>query len=67
MRILHIVLLGVIACNLAACGTKGRLKSPAQIEAEEAKKARKSAKKAEDAKKEAAEKAQTEEAPQEAE
>lgn len=37
---LHVILVAAMACGMAACGNKGRLKSPTQIEAAEAKKAR---------------------------
>ncbi len=44
MRIvLHLLLVGLLACGLAACGNKGKLKTPSQIEALEAKRARKQA------------------------
>lgn len=36
--------LAILVCNLTACGYRGKLRSPAQIEAEEQKKARKEAK-----------------------
>ena len=38
---IYALMLATLACNLSACGTKGKLKSPSQIEAEEQKKARK--------------------------
>jgi len=42
---LPLLLLAAFALSLSACGYKGRLKSPAQIEAAETKKAAKQAKK----------------------
>ncbi len=39
--ILHILVMGAFACTISACGYKGKLKSPTQIEAAEAKKAKK--------------------------
>lgn len=42
MRIvLHAVIMISLALGVAACGNKGKLKTPSQIEAEEAKKAQK--------------------------
>lgn len=38
--LLHSVVVASVALSLSACGNKGRLKTPAQIEAAEAKKAR---------------------------
>lgn len=43
---MHVLLLVAVSVGVTACGHKGRLKAPAQIEAEQQKKARKEAKKA---------------------
>ncbi len=52
MKILSLFLLLFAAINLSACGTKGSLKTPTQVEQEKAKKAKKEAdkKKAEEEK-----------------
>ena len=39
MRVLQMVLLLTAAVNVTACGNRGKLKTPAQIQAQEAKKA----------------------------
>jgi predicted small lipoprotein YifL len=39
--IMQLCLIGVMACGLSACGNKGKLKSPSQAAASEAKKERK--------------------------
>lgn len=58
--LLNLILIASLTCGLAACGNKGSLKTPAQIQAEEKKKA------LETAKKQAKEKAaQSQPAPQE--
>lgn len=44
LKIIQISLLLAIFCQFSACGVKGKLKTPAQIEKEEAKKAAKSEK-----------------------
>ena len=41
--LLHMLLVAALACGLSACGNKGKLKSPTQIQFEAAKKARKEA------------------------
>jgi predicted small lipoprotein YifL len=41
MRVTPFILAALIACNLAACGHQGKLKTPSQIEADAAKKERK--------------------------
>ena len=47
LRILaQLCLVVVLACNVAACGNKGKLKSPTQIQVSEAKKAKKKARQA---------------------
>jgi predicted small lipoprotein YifL len=45
MRLLAIVLSCVLVVSLAACGNKGKLKAPAEIAREEAKKEKEAAKK----------------------
>ena len=45
MRWLVITCAALLVCNLSACGNKGSLKTPSQIEAQEIKKARKEAEK----------------------
>jgi len=42
--LLRLSMIVFLACGLSACGIKGKLKSPSQIEASEAKKAQKKAK-----------------------
>ena len=44
MKFIHIILLLTFASSLTACGNKGRLKTPDQIEKDNAKKAAKEAK-----------------------
>ena len=46
--LLHGILIALFACSLTACGIKGKLKTPTQVQLEEQKKARKAAKKAAD-------------------
>ncbi len=43
--VLQALLAVTLLCGVTACGTKGKLKTPSQIEADEAKKARKAQKK----------------------
>jgi predicted small lipoprotein YifL len=45
MRIFLMLLMAMLALNLTACGNKGRLKSPKQIELEKSKKAKAEARK----------------------
>jgi hypothetical protein len=40
----HLMLAGVLACGMSGCANRGKLKSPSQIAAAEAKKERKRAK-----------------------
>ena len=49
MKIAPLFVLGFVILGLSACGTKGKLKSPSQIEAAEAKKKAKAEKKADQA------------------
>lgn len=51
MKYAHIFLAALLFCGLTACGNKGKLKSPSQIEAEQAKKDAKEKKAAAKAKK----------------
>jgi len=46
MRYTPILLVAMLACGLTACGNKGKLKSPSQIEAEQKKEAAREQKKA---------------------
>jgi predicted small lipoprotein YifL len=43
--LLSLLIVAMIACSLPACANRGRLKSPAQIEAAQAKQAKKDQKK----------------------
>jgi len=45
LKIINISLLIAISCSISACGVKGKLKTPDQIEQDAAKKAAKDAKK----------------------
>lgn len=60
--LLQLMVIVSVAAGLAACGTKGKLKTPTQIEAAQAKKARKAAKKEADAAADAEEAAREKEA-----
>ena len=42
--LLHCAIVATLVCGLSACGNKGRLKSPSQIETSEAKKKEKQGK-----------------------
>jgi len=58
MRVIFYVLLALFAtASLSSCGTKGRLKTPTQMEQQEQKKAKKEAEEKAKAEKEAKEKA----------
>ena len=39
--VMHVLLVGVVALNVSACGNKGKLKTPTQMRVQEEKKARK--------------------------
>lgn len=43
MRALQMLMAGLLVFSVGACGNKGKLKSPAQIQVQEEKKARKAA------------------------
>lgn len=45
LKIINISLLIALSCSISACGVKGSLKTPAQIEKDAAKKSAKEAKK----------------------
>jgi predicted small lipoprotein YifL len=45
MRMMQVVLALALACSVAACGNKGKLKSPTQIQHQSEKKERRNAKK----------------------
>jgi predicted small lipoprotein YifL len=64
-KLLNIILAGFIILSLASCGVKGKLKSPAQIERIEAKKAEQEQKKAEEEAQRKLDKAKENPAPEE--
>ncbi len=56
--LVHVMVFAALATGVSACGHKGKLKTPSQVELEEQKKARKEAKKEAEAKKAAENKEQ---------